>query len=246
MAGDRQGGTLRERRVSISQVVAFNVAWFRKRAGLTQEEMGQRLGGWSAASVSAAERSWDGKRVRQFDADEIIAIAAVLGVPAIALLLPPPDAGTAIEYGFVATSAPVPPIDTAGLLAHLLPRYGQAGSPMMEAFQERVTALGASGRLFPPAEEVLGRAKEEAEMLLTKARDRAVEVTGDARARAEGLQRDVEERYRLAIGSLVQQREELERRVDDLRAFEREYRSRLLAYLEDQIRDLRAGMEDQP
>jgi hypothetical protein len=46
------------------------------------------------------------------------------------------------------------------------------------------------------------------------------------------------------MGSLVQQREELERRVDDLRAFEREYRSRLKAYLEGQLRDLEAGAAD--
>jgi hypothetical protein len=46
------------------------------------------------------------------------------------------------------------------------------------------------------------------------------------------------------MGSLVQQREELERRVDDLRAFEREYRSRLKAYLEGQLRDLEAGVTD--
>jgi hypothetical protein len=46
------------------------------------------------------------------------------------------------------------------------------------------------------------------------------------------------------MGSLVQQREELERRVDDLRAFEREYRSRLKAYLEGQLRDLEAGVTE--
>jgi hypothetical protein len=43
------------------------------------------------------------------------------------------------------------------------------------------------------------------------------------------------------MGSLVQQREELERRVDDLRVFEHEHRSRLKAYLEGQLRDLGAG-----
>jgi hypothetical protein len=46
------------------------------------------------------------------------------------------------------------------------------------------------------------------------------------------------------MGSLVQTREELERRVDDLRAFEREYRSRLKAYLEGQLRDLEAGVAE--
>jgi hypothetical protein len=35
------------------------------------------------------------------------------------------------------------------------------------------------------------------------------------------------------MGSLVQTREELERRVDDLRAFEHEYRNRLKAYVEE-------------
>ena len=38
--------------------------------------------------------------------------------------------------------------------------------------------------------------------------------------------------------------DELNRRVDDLRAFEREYRSRLKAYLEGQLRDLEAGAAD--
>ena len=56
------------------------------------------------------------------------------------------------------------------------------------------------------------------------------------------LELDAQERHRQAMGSLVQTREELERRVDDLRAFEREYRSRLQAWLEGQVRDLLAGV----
>jgi DivIVA domain-containing protein len=94
------------------------------------------------------------------------------------------------------------------------------------------------------ADETLGRARREAEDLLGKARRQAEQITSDARARAESLERDAQERHRQAMGSLVQQREELERRVDDLRAFEREYRSRLKAYLEGQMRDLEAGATD--
>ncbi len=94
------------------------------------------------------------------------------------------------------------------------------------------------------ADETLGRARREADEVLTKARRQAEQMTGDARARAESLERDAQERHRQAMGSLVQQREELERRVDDLRAFEREYRSRLKAYLEGQLRDLEAGVTD--
>jgi DivIVA domain-containing protein len=94
------------------------------------------------------------------------------------------------------------------------------------------------------ADETLGRARREADDLVTKARRQAEQVTSDARARAESLERDAQERHRQAMGSLVQSREELERRVDDLRAFEREYRSRLKAYLEGQLRDLEAGAAD--
>jgi DivIVA domain-containing protein len=94
------------------------------------------------------------------------------------------------------------------------------------------------------ADETLGRARREADEVLTKARRQAEQITGDARARAESLERDAQERHRQAMGSLVQTREELERRVDDLRAFEREYRSRLKAYLEGQLRDLEAGVSD--
>jgi DivIVA domain-containing protein len=94
------------------------------------------------------------------------------------------------------------------------------------------------------ADDTLGRARREADEVLTKARRQAEQITGDARARAESLERDAQERHRQAMGSLVTQREELERRVDDLRAFEREYRSRLKAYLEGQLRDLEAGVTD--
>jgi DivIVA domain-containing protein len=94
------------------------------------------------------------------------------------------------------------------------------------------------------ADETISRARREADDLLTKARRQAEQITSDARARAESLERDAQERHRQAMGSLVQSREELERRVDDLRAFEREYRSRLKAYLEGQLRDLEAGAAD--
>src|ERR1017187_7103958 len=94
------------------------------------------------------------------------------------------------------------------------------------------------------ADETLGRARRAADEIRTKPRRRSEQITSEARARAESLERDAQERHRQAMGSLVQSREELERRVDDLRAFEREYRSRLKAYLEGQLRDLDAGSAD--
>ena len=82
------------------------------------------------------------------------------------------------------------------------------------------------------ADETLLLVRREADNVLAKARYQAQLITGGARERAECLERDAQERHRQAIGSLVMQREELERQVDDLRAFEREYHSRLAAYVE--------------
>jgi DivIVA domain-containing protein len=93
------------------------------------------------------------------------------------------------------------------------------------------------------ADEALGRARLQADEILASARSQAEQITGDARAHAESLERDAQERHRQAMGSLVGQREELERRVDDLRTYEREFRARLAAYLDGRLRDLEAGAD---
>jgi uncharacterized protein YegP (UPF0339 family)/transcriptional regulator with XRE-family HTH domain len=251
--------------VTINQVVGYNMAVYRKAAGLTQEDLGQRLGGWTKVAVSAAERSWDGKRVRKFDADEIIRIAAVLGVPVTALFLPPEDHGAAVRYVLDVPGSEDG--ESPDLLAYVFSEY-QGDSPAITAYRMRLIAVGASEHVpvanLDTAERVLelaqqtaeealdqargeagqtlGMARSAAEEVLIKARRQAEQITGDARARAASLERDAQERHRQALGSLVATREELERRVDDLRAFEREYRSRLVAYFEGQLRDLTAGV----
>ncbi|TKK77278.1 DivIVA domain-containing protein [Herbidospora galbida] len=93
------------------------------------------------------------------------------------------------------------------------------------------------------ADETVTRARREADEVLGKARRQAEQVIGDARARAETLERDAQERHRQAMGSLVQTRDELERKVDELRSFEREYRSRLKLYLENQLAELNVQAE---
>jgi DivIVA domain-containing protein len=68
-------------------------------------------------------------------------------------------------------------------------------------------------------------------------RDRLV---AEARTRAEAMVSQAEERKTQTLGSLEQERSQLERRIDELRSFERDYRARLKAYLETQLRDLEA------
>lgn len=103
---------LPEVRVTMNQVVAYNVNYFRLRRGLTQEELGQRLEAitgrpWSKATMSAVERSWDGNRIRQFDADDLVALSRALEFPVPALLLPPDDDGVRARYRFTCAGGPV-------------------------------------------------------------------------------------------------------------------------------------------
>ena len=78
-----------------NQVVAFNLTRAREWRGWTQEQLAEALEPylgkrWSKASVSQAERSVAGKFIRQFDADELVALARALDVPIGWFFMPPP------------------------------------------------------------------------------------------------------------------------------------------------------------
>lgn len=77
--------------VNVNQIVARNMAYYRNAAKLTQGQLGELLGGWTVTAVSAAERSWDGKRVREFDGPLILSLSRALGIPPLGLFLPPGD-----------------------------------------------------------------------------------------------------------------------------------------------------------
>src|SRR5208282_5352450 len=85
------------RLVTVNQIVAWNIAWLRHEADLTQQELADLLG-WPQNKVSEAERSWNGKRTREFDAETIMALAMALGVPVGAFFLPPGDDKTEAVY----------------------------------------------------------------------------------------------------------------------------------------------------
>ena len=57
---------------------------------------------------------------------------------------------------------------------------------------------------------------------------------------------DAEQRAGTITAQLEQRKDALERRVEQLRTFEREYRTRLKSYLESQLRDLDASGRSDP
>jgi DivIVA domain-containing protein len=88
------------------------------------------------------------------------------------------------------------------------------------------------------ADEHVEEARREADKLLSDARAKADELTRDARSKAEALEREARQRHQEAMGGLDAKRAALQKHIEELKAFEREYRTRLKAYLESQLRDL--------
>src|SRR3954463_5558295 len=99
------------------------------------------------------------------------------------------------------------------------------------------------------SEQLLSDARAKSDGLVNDARSRAETMLNDARTRAETLERqsrdkaaqlvgDAERKQTEIIGSITRDKSELEKKIDQLRTFEREYRTRLKTYLESQLRDL--------
>lgn len=79
--------------LSPNQVVAYNLWQARQERGWTQAQAAEALEPhlgvrWTVAQVSAAERSVDGTRVRQFTADDIVAFAQAFELPITYFFLP--------------------------------------------------------------------------------------------------------------------------------------------------------------
>ena len=88
------------------------------------------------------------------------------------------------------------------------------------------------------ADEHVADARREADKVLSEARAKAEELTRDSRAKADALERDARQRHQEAMGGLDAKRATLQKHIEELKSFEREYRTRLKAYLESQLRDL--------
>ncbi|HVA59937.1 MAG TPA: DivIVA domain-containing protein [Mycobacteriales bacterium] len=81
-------------------------------------------------------------------------------------------------------------------------------------------------------------AQRTADEAVAQARAEAEQIIGQARAGAATVEREARDRSAAELAGLSRQRAELAAQVEGLRNFEREYRTRLRAYLESQLRDL--------
>jgi DivIVA domain-containing protein len=93
------------------------------------------------------------------------------------------------------------------------------------------------------ADHAIAEARGEANKIVGDARAKADAIEREARAKADALERDAQDKHRTIIGVLETQRTALERQLEELRQFEREYRSRLKSFLEGQLRQLETTQE---
>ncbi|PRW64400.1 DivIVA-like cell division protein Wag31 [Actinopolyspora mortivallis] len=88
------------------------------------------------------------------------------------------------------------------------------------------------------ADSMVNDARSRAETMLNDARSRAETLERQAREKAAGLERDAQHKHAEVMGNITQEKNALEKKIEALRTFEREYRSRLQSYLESQLREL--------
>jgi DivIVA domain-containing protein len=115
--------------------------------------------------------------------------------------------------------------------------------------EAKVEADGTLGEARTKSEQVLSEARVKADSMVNEARGRAETMISDARIHTETLERQAREKILVfereaqrkhaeILGAVNQEKAGLEKKIDELRTFEREYRTRLKTYLESQLREL--------
>ncbi|GLZ29749.1 cell division initiation protein [Lentzea sp. NBRC 105346] len=88
------------------------------------------------------------------------------------------------------------------------------------------------------ADTMVNEARTRAETMLNDARTRAETLERQAREKATALDRDAQRKHAEVMGNITQEKNTLEKQIDKLQTFEREYRTRLKTMLESSLRDL--------
>jgi DivIVA domain-containing protein len=96
------------------------------------------------------------------------------------------------------------------------------------------------------ADKIIGEARTKAERLEAESKTNADKLEADARGRAQSLDSETAERRTQLFGDLESERDRLASDVDNLRAFEREYRSRLKTYFSQQLSALESSDSNDP
>src|SRR3954462_2623671 len=139
--------------------------------------------------------------------------------------------------GAVAPGVETIRVETVGDASNAAARLLELASPNADQLVEDAKS---------EADKIVGEARTKAERLEGEAKTNADKLEADARGRAQSLDSETAERRTQLFGDLERERDTLSHEVDNLRAFEREYRSRLKTYFSQQLEALESSGSADP
>lgn len=104
--------------------------------------------------------------------------------------------------------------------------------------QPAAAAMFAADGSAENATGVLALAQRLHDEYVANGREEGDRIVADARQQGEHLVREAEEKRDSTLNQLESERSALEKKIDELRTFEREYRQRLKSYLEGLLNDV--------
>jgi DivIVA domain-containing protein len=131
------------------------------------------------------------------------------------------------------------PVET--IRVETVPQASNAAARLLELATRNADELVEEAK--NEADKIVGEARTKAERLESESKTKADRLESDARTRAQMLDSETAERRRQMFGDLEKDRDKLNSEVENLRSFEREYRSRLKSYFSQQLEALNTGVE---
>ena len=209
-------------------------------------ELTQRLaaGGPVDQAPQAAQRApLQPEVVQPVDQVEVVAQAAPIPVSVEKSPTPAPTGRTPVAVDAGPAAHHLQAARLLGLAQETAERL--TGDAAAEAEATRSAAKAESDRLLAAAQteasKLLSDAHTKSETMVTDAAAKAEALDRDSRGRAEALDREAQGKYAQVMGGLTEQRAGLERKIEDLRIYEREYRSRLKSWISEQLTQLDGG-----
>jgi len=183
---------------------------------------------------------------RGYDEDEVDAFLDVVEAE-LARLIEENSELTARLTEFEAGGTPAPKAVASPVAA--APPAPAAPAPAASSDAAHTQAARLLGLAQETADRLTQEAKAESDKMLAEAKTQSDALVGDATTRAEAAERDsrikaealdaqAKARYDEVIGKLSDEKVGLEKKIEDLRRYEREYRGRLKSWISDQLSQL--------
>ena len=151
---------------------------------------------------------------------------------------PDSPAGAPVAYGAQAEEEPQgktepAPAQVQEIKVATVSQASSAAARLLEIATQNADQLVGEARA--EADKILAEARTAAERLELESKTKSDQLEADARTRSQMLDSETAERRTQLFGDLEKEQGRLNTEVENLRAFEREYRSRLKSYFNQQL-----------